>query len=598
MDLPLLVFRGKGEHSLILSEWNPEVQFSEEKMTARSLHAPPNKPCRAMKFSNKGFMFVYCDSEKTYVYNTVTLKELATLPLAKTCGLNFSPDDKILCTLEPFFTSKELPEGKKNLKIWDTSTWDCLAEIKQKSQSLWSPVWFGDASVCARLMTNNIFFYAGNNFNDVVTKLHIDKLENFSLSPTTTSPHRVACFVRGAKGAPSSVKIFNYPKFERDDVIASKSFFKADTVKITWNQKGTAILIRAATEVDTTGASYYGEQSLHYMSCNGDTSIVQLPKNGPIYDVAWDPDSTRFCVTYGFMPAKASIFNHKCNILHDFGPSPKNMCVYNPQGNILLLAGFGNLRGNIEVWHNDSKGIKQIGQLEAPDTTQLEWCPDGVHFITATTTPRLRVNNGYKIWNYSRSAPLVEKKWENELHEVLWQNFPEGSFKMPVIKIGGVSAPKVGLNASKPQSYVPPHARGRSDYDASKFKQDEEEIAQAEQNLSKSALKNKKKREAKKKKEQQVQQPASNLSSSQRDAVAMAKYLLSNSDDKKGQQAKTTAPPGGEIEKKIKNLRKKIQTIEKLKVQQIEGKQLEKNQIEKIATESDLRAQLRELELG
>lgn len=38
----------------------------------------------------------------------------------------------------------------------------------------------------------------------------------------------------------------------------------------------TAVLVTASTEVDKTGASYYGEQTLHYLSGNGETSLVQL----------------------------------------------------------------------------------------------------------------------------------------------------------------------------------------------------------------------------------------------------------------------------------------------------------------------------------
>ena len=38
-------------------------------------------------------------------------------------------------------------------------------------------------------------------------------------------------------------------------------------------------------EVDKTGASYYGKQQLHFMSCGGDTAMVQLAKEGPIYSV-------------------------------------------------------------------------------------------------------------------------------------------------------------------------------------------------------------------------------------------------------------------------------------------------------------------------
>ena len=32
----------------------------------------------------------------------------------------------------------------------------------------------------------------------------------------------------------------------------------------------------ASTEVDKTGASYYGKQTLHYLSTKGDTALVSL----------------------------------------------------------------------------------------------------------------------------------------------------------------------------------------------------------------------------------------------------------------------------------------------------------------------------------
>jgi len=39
-------------------------------------------------------------------------------------------------------------------------------------------------------------------------------------------------------------------------------------------------------------------------------------------------------------------------------------------------------------------GRRLISNPQAPDTTEFEWSPDGMHFITATTTPRLRIGNG------------------------------------------------------------------------------------------------------------------------------------------------------------------------------------------------------------
>ena len=146
------------------------------------------------------------------------------------------------------------------------------------------------------------------------------------------------------------------------------------------------------------------------------------------------------------MPAKATLFDLKCEPKFDFGTGPRNSAYYNPFGNILLLGGFGNLRGKIEVW--DVKTYKLVSPMEAPDTTHLQWSSDGQRFLTSTTAPRLRVGNGVKIWHYSGSLlhehPVASP---NELWEASWQPLPYGSF--PEFN---VSAKKVeGIEPSQPQ---------------------------------------------------------------------------------------------------------------------------------------------------
>ena len=168
--------------------------------------------------------------------------------------------------------------------------------------------------------------------------------------------------------------------------------FAGDKVEMKWNKNGNCVLLMTSTDVDVTGASYYGKQTLHFLNTKGDSLMVQLPKEGPIYSVEWNPRGNEFCVVYGFMPAKATLFNIKCEPKFDFGTGPRNCVFFNPFGNLLLLGGFGNLRGKIEVW--DNKTFKLIAPIDAPDTTHLQWCPDGQHFMTSTTAPRLRVDNG------------------------------------------------------------------------------------------------------------------------------------------------------------------------------------------------------------
>lgn len=113
------------------------------------------------------------------------------------------------------------------------------------------------------------------------------------------------------------------------------------------------------------------------MSASGDTAMVELAKNGPIYSVAWNPTQPQFCVVYGFMPAKATLYNHKCDKLFDFGTGSRNTALYNPQGNLLMLGGFGNLRGKIEVWSVKAEKKEEIAIFESPDTTDIKWSPNG-----------------------------------------------------------------------------------------------------------------------------------------------------------------------------------------------------------------------------
>ena len=42
---------------------------------------------------------------------------------------------------------------------------------------------------------------------------------------------------------------------------------------------GSGLLVMTTVDVDKSGASYYGEQGLHYLSVRGDGNIVHLGKN-------------------------------------------------------------------------------------------------------------------------------------------------------------------------------------------------------------------------------------------------------------------------------------------------------------------------------
>ena len=43
-----------------------------------------------------------------------------------------------------------------------------------------------------------------------------------------------------------------------------------------WNKNGNCVLLLTTTDVDSSGASYYGKQTLHFLNTKGDSLMIQL----------------------------------------------------------------------------------------------------------------------------------------------------------------------------------------------------------------------------------------------------------------------------------------------------------------------------------
>merc|ERR1711862_636391 len=275
-------------------------------------------------------------------------------------------------------------------------------------------------------------------------------------------------------------------------------------------------------------------------------------------------------------PANATMFNLKAEAVFDFGTGPRNSALFNPQSNLLMIGGFGNLRGHIQMW--DVAGKTLNSEFDAPDSTDVKWCPDGQRLLTSTCAPRLRQGNGYKVWHYSGSL-LHEKSFQtgDELWEVAWQDASPGTFGQFQISKTKVSGIKASQPVESKQAYRPPGARGAQ----STFKlHDDDEAPEnvkkvAPENLSKSALKNKKRKEAAKNKAKTTEKDKS-------DALLAAASMNNQKNNYQG-AAGILADP--EKEKKIRKVNDKL----------AEGKSLEKNQIESLSKEQTLLDELKAL---
>lgn len=130
---------------------------------------------------------------------------------------------------------------------------------------------------------------------------------------------------------------------------------------------------------------------------------------------------------YGYMPAKTTIFNFRGVAKHTFALAPRNTILFSPHGRFVLVAGFGNLAGQMDIYDLD-KEYSKITTVEASNASVCEWSPDGKYILTATTSPRLRVDNGIRIWHVS--GGLVYNEDMQELYDVCWR--PQSTTQHPL----------------------------------------------------------------------------------------------------------------------------------------------------------------------
>ncbi|KAF2197412.1 translation initiation factor eIF-2A [Delitschia confertaspora ATCC 74209] len=431
----------------------------------------PEGNLRCCCYSPDSRYFAWASPEQVSVIDASVGHVITTLPTPNVYELGFSPLGTYIITWQRPGKDDD-GNAIKNLKVWRTVEPDLaddherpiVGQFVQKSQTGWNLQYTSDEKFCARSVTNEVQFYESKDLGTVWNKLRVEGVSNFAVSPGKN--HSVAVFVPEKKGLPAAVKVFQVPQF--NSPISQKTFFKGDKVTFKWNDLGTSVIVLAQTEVDKTNKSYYGETNMYILSANGGfDSRIHLDKEGPIHDVSWSPNSKEFGVVYGYMPAKTTIFNVRAVPQHNFDLAPRNTILFSPHGRFVLVAGFGNLAGQMDIYDLE-KNYSKVCTIQAANCTLCEWSPDGKHILTATTNPRLRVDNGIRIWHVG--GGLMYHEDMTELYHVCWR--PQSTLTHPlenplhpvptphpsaIAYLGTVKTP-----AKPAGAYRPPGARGTS----------------------------------------------------------------------------------------------------------------------------------------
>ncbi|KAJ2357428.1 hypothetical protein GGF43_001465 [Coemansia sp. RSA 2618] len=416
----------------------------------------PASDVRALKYSANGKYLAWAVADEVRVMDAQTQAAVATIARAGVLDVRFSPKGTYVVTWERF-SKPAGGEASANLSVWDAATGALRGAFVHKTFGEDALQWTDDERFCAKLVSGEVRFFAPDALGQPALTLRVDGMTSFSVSPGRAPS--VAVFVPERGSKPALVRMYTVGSFTRPT--ANKTFFKAENIEFYWHRLGTSLLVLTQTDVDNTGRSYYGESGLYFMAAAGNFDCrVVLDREGPIHDVAWNPDEKEFVVVYGYMPAKAALFNHRAEPVLDLGTAPRNLARFNPHGRVLALAGLGNLAGAIDLW--DRKTKSKICTIDAHGASLCAWAPDGRYLMAATLSPRLRVDNGIRIWHYS--GTLVLRQPIDELYHVEWRpapvaHFPQRASLSPVPPGIEVRSP---TPATKPAgAYRPPHARTR-----------------------------------------------------------------------------------------------------------------------------------------
>ncbi|CAI2723089.1 unnamed protein product [Schistosoma spindalis] len=583
------------------------------------LEYKPSTTVKCLSIAKSSMWMGYLDQTSVVMLDVNDRSIVSAIPVEPASRIQLSPCGKFGFIYTSFKIDNEHPSGSPNIFVYDMINRTKLKEYIFRRGDGWQPQWNSDSSFCSIFVNGEIHMYTNNRFSDKpCTKLSLKGIRHFSMS--TSSQPNLAVYIPGEKNQPSFVRVYQC----RDNQLiltANKSFFRADTVRLLWNDKGTDLLILTSTKL--SDESYYGDQGLYFISASrsGDSAIVPMPRKGPIYQIAFQPTNYSssmikknknkkveeyFVVCYGFTPASVTIFNLNCEPVHDFGTGSWNEIHFNPHGNhilylminfvnkfifmcmctllLLLLAGLGNLSGDMCVW--DFSTHERLSSFKTTDVTSVQWLPDGEHLIFATTTPRLRVNNGFGIWHYSgkklsyrpverraiprAATPDLPAAVDHELYQVS-VIFPTKLESAPEPKkFESVIVDSVNKRSSV---YVPPVLRNRSAVAVQSLKAsnmiDHGKISTHSFNNNNSNI--------------EKLNPSKTTGSNQKTTFS------SNKSNHKCTHPVASDPKN---QKQVNQIHKKLTQIEKLKTEQASGKALAYNQLDKIASEKQLRDEL------
>lgn len=373
--------------------------------------------CEGVSWSSDGSICVYRETTGVRVFDMKTNSQRFALDLPKVVAVSISPLNSWLVTLVPF-------KSEPNLQIWDMATGKLHFSFVQMSFSRqsWPYLqWDSKENHAIFHHGDSIIVYNGHDFLDTSSQqtlksgnldypfpFSVSSRSVVSLSPSSVCP-AVAVFsvLREGEGV-----LFYFAcrpcDPDRFRLVAHSRILGCSHASFEWNALGDRALVTVGSDVDQTGASYYGRTFLYYLfnDLESRAQPIQcvLRTEQSVQDAHFAHDGSKFCTITASVPALTSLYESKeCKQDYDCQKLNVNTALWSPHGRLLLLGvGAG------EAWdvglREPERRHRDLGLRGAATGRAVQ---DGVHHLVRLDAQRALSADGHVLPAHEDRQPSL-----------------------------------------------------------------------------------------------------------------------------------------------------------------------------------------------
>ena len=233
---------------------------------------------------------------------------------------------------------------------------------------------------------------------------------------------------------PTVVRLIAMPERK---VLRAKNLFEVTTCKIHWQNAGEFLCVEVTRHSKTRRTEYTNFEIFRMADAHQSIAIEHLEQKQRVVDFKFEPNSHRFAYIFGdgqqrlnvdFYTMGGARGSQKMEKINTLENKQCNQLYWSPMGNFLILAGLGNINGQIEFWETDTQ--TSLMTQEHFMCNHISWDPSGRVVCTAVCRPmfeggdsmRYQLENGYHLWTF-QGAPMHSEQ-RQEFYEFSWRPRP------------------------------------------------------------------------------------------------------------------------------------------------------------------------------